>query len=198
MEPLVALCTIEAQMKINLIVTDDFYQDPDSVRAYALSQPFEVSGNYPGTRTKPWLPDELKQSIQYIVQNAGGKITHWFEGTGYTGAFQICTAKDRTWIHADSFNGWAAVCYLTPDAPLSSGTALYRWKETKEDMRTDNTAPYYDGYDYTKWEMTDYVANKYNRIVLYRGNLYHASLDYFGSDKENGRLFQTFFFNTEF
>jgi predicted NodU family carbamoyl transferase len=118
--------------------------------------------------------------------------------SSYTGAFQICTAKDRTWIHADSFNGWAAVCYLTPDAPLSSGTALYRWKETKEDMRTDNTAPYYDGYDYTKWEMTDYIANKYNRIVLYRGNLYHASLDYFGDNLQNGRLFQTFFFNTEF
>jgi len=198
MELLVVSCTTEAQMKINLIVTDDFYQNPDEVRAYALSQQFEVSGNYPGTRTKPWLPDSLKNSIQYIVQHAGGRVTNWFEDSGYTGAFQICTAKDRTWIHADSYNGWAAVCYLTPDAPLSSGTALYRWKETKEDMRVDNNAPYLDGYDYTKWDKTDYVANKYNRIVMYRGNLYHASLDYFGDNLYNGRLFQTFFFNTEF
>ena len=185
-------------MKTTLIIVDDFYQNPDDVRAYALSQPFEVSGNYPGVRTKPWLPDNLKNSIQYIIQNAGGRITNWFEDSGYTGAFQICTAKDRTWIHADSFNTWAAVCYLTPDAPLSSGTALYRWKETKEYERTDNKAPYLDGYDYTKWEKADYVANKYNRIVLYRGNLYHASLDYFGNNLENGRLFQTFFFNTEY
>jgi hypothetical protein len=177
-------------MKTNLIITDDFYQNPDDVRAYALSQPFEVSGNYPGVRTKPWLPNDLKNSIQYIVQNAGGRITNWFEESGYTGAFQICTAKDRTWIHADSFNTWAAVCYLTPDAPLSSGTALYRWKETKEYQRADNNAPYLDGYDYT--------ANRYNRIVMYRGNLYHASLDYFGDNFQNGRLFQTFFFNTEY
>jgi len=28
--------------------------------------------------------------------------------------------------------------------------------------------------------------------------LFHASLDYFGDDKENGRLFQLFFFDTEF
>ena len=75
---------------------------------------------------------------------------------------------------------------------------MYRWKENKEYERTDNDAPQKEGYDYTKWEMTDYVANKYNRIVLYRGNLYHASLDYFGNNIQNGRLFQTFFFNTEY
>lgn len=185
-------------MKTQLIIVDDFYNNPDSVREYALSQKFEVSGNYPGMRTKPYLPEDLKAAIQHVMQNAGGKITHWFEDSGYTGAFQICTAQDRTWIHADSFNSWAGVCYLTPDAPLSSGTALYRWKENKEYERTDNDAPQKEGYDYTKWEMTDYVANKYNRIVLYRGNLYHASLDYFGNNIQNGRLFQTFFFNTEY
>ena len=163
-----------------------------------MSQPFEVSGNYPGLRTKPYLPDDVKNALQQIMITAGGKITYWFEDSGYTGAFQICTAKDRTWIHADSFNTWAAVCYLTPDAPLSSGTALYRWKETKEYERADNNAAHLDGYDYTKWEMVDYVANKYNRIVIYRGNLYHASLDYFGNSLQDGRLFQTFFFNTEY
>jgi hypothetical protein len=185
-------------MKTTLIITDDFYQNPDQVRAYALSQTFEVKGNYPGLRTKPWLPEDLKKSIQYIVKNAGGNITNWFEDSGYTGAFQICTAKDRTWIHADNYNTWAGVCYLTPDAPLSSGTALYRNKNTKQEEKSNTNEPYLDGYDYTKWEMTDYVANKYNRIVLYRGNLYHASLDYFGDNFQNGRLFQTFFFNTEF
>ena len=56
----------------------------------------------------------------------------------------------------------------------------------------------HDGNDYTKWEMTDYVSNKYNRLVLYRGNMYHASVDYFGNTLQDGRLFQTFFFNTEF
>lgn len=185
-------------MKTTVIITDDFYQNPDRIRSYALSQPFEVSGNYPGKRTKPYLPDDLRNAIQSIVLNAGGKITEWFENTGYTGAFQICTAKDRTWIHSDEYNTWAGVCYLTPNAPLSSGTSLYRYKETNEWERKDKTIPYYDGYDYTKWDRTDYIANKYNRIVLYRGNLYHASLDYFGDSLENGRLFQTFFFNTEY
>jgi hypothetical protein len=198
MELLQDLCIIEAIMKTNLIITDDFYQNPDAVRNYALSQQFEVEGNYPGLRTKPYLPDDLKSAIQSIVLNAGGRVTDWLEHSGYTGAFQICTAQDRTWIHADSYNTWAAVCYLTPNAPLSAGTALYRYKETGEYCRTDNSSPHLDGYDYTKWDLVDYVANKYNRIVMYRGNLYHASVDYFGNNMSNGRLFQTFFFNTEY
>lgn len=185
-------------MQIKLIIVDDFYQNPDSVRSYALSQEFSVYGNYPGSRTKPYLPDDVKTAIQNIVYTAGGKITDWLENSGYTGAFQICTSTDRTWIHADSFNTWAGVCYLTPDAPVSSGTALYRYKSTKEYEHTEKSNQRYEGWDYTKWDKTDYVSNKYNRLVLYRGNLYHASLDYFGDNNENGRLFQTFFFNTEF
>lgn len=196
MEHLVDLCI--TNMKTKLIITDDFYNNPNSVRSYALSQSFEVRGNYPGLRTKPYLPDDVKNAIQYIVYNAGGKVTDWMETAGYTGAFQICTAQDRTWIHADSYNTWAAVCYLTPDAPISSGTALYRHKASGDYERADNSQPHLDGNDYTKWERTDYVANKYNRLVMYRGNLYHASLDYFGDTYQNGRLFQTFFFNTEY
>ena len=56
---------------------------------------------------------------------------------------------------------------------------------------------YEDSQDYTKWEMTAEVGNVFNRLVIYRGDYFHASLDYFGTNLQNGRLFQTFFFNTE-
>ena len=45
--------------------------------------------------------------------------------------------------------------------------------------------------------MTERLANVYNRLVIYRGDFFHQSLDYFGKDLYDGRLFQTFFFNTE-
>ena len=51
--------------------------------------------------------------------------------------------------------------------------------------------------DYTKWELVDSVGNVFNRLVLFNATQYHASLDYFGSNKDNGRLFQVFFFSTE-
>lgn len=181
-------------MNVNLLVIDDFYQDPDSIRAFALQQEFSVRGNYPGSRTLPFWNDDIKKCIEHCMPFAG-KITNIFEDSGYTGAFQLATAQDRTWIHSDHYNMWAGVCYLTPDAPHTGGTGLFRHKATKNHFRVENTD--YESYDYTKWDLFDKIGNKYNRLIIYRGDLFHASLDYFGSDKETGRLFQTFFFSTE-
>jgi hypothetical protein len=180
-------------MQVTSMIIDDFYVNPDNVRNFALSQPFDKKGNFPGARTTPYFTDDIKSAIEYYMPWAG-KITNTYEMSGFTGAFQIATAQDRTWIHSDPHNMWAGVCYLTPDAPHSGGTGLFRYKETKEHYGTQND---YDGYDYTKWDLFDVIGNKYNRLVIYRGDLYHASLDYFGSNLENGRLFQTFFFDTE-
>jgi hypothetical protein len=104
-------------------------------------------------------------------------------------------------------NTWAGVVYLTPNAPLSGGTGIFKHKETGliyspklEDGSVDKELLNYigkDSQDMTKWDLVDRLANVYNRMVLYRGDLFHQSLDYFGTDKENGRLFQTFFFSTE-
>jgi hypothetical protein len=181
-------------MKLNMVIAENFYDNPDDVRAFALSQDFDVVGNYPGSRTKPFINDTVKAAISKLVE-ASGPVTNWHEDCGFTGAFQLCTSHDRTWIHADSFNTWAGVCYLTPNAPLSGGTSLYRHKATghRENLDFD-----YESYDYTKWEEVDRIGNIYNRIILYRGNLFHASVDYFGSNFVDGRLFQTFFFDTQY
>jgi hypothetical protein len=188
-------------MNVNLIVADNFYYDPDGIRNFALSQEFSVRGNYPGLRTKSFLNDSHKEVINALVSHAAGGVTDWLldeNGDGYTGAFQICTAMDRTWIHSDYNNMWAGVCYLTPDAPLSGGTSLYKHKESGERTSIDNKDYGEDAYDYTKWEVVDRIGNIYNRLILYPGKLFHASVDYFGNNMYNGRLFQTFFFNTRY
>jgi len=181
-------------MNVSVIIIDDFYVNPDEVRAFALQQEFDVRGNYPGMRTKSFWNNNIKECIEHNMQFAG-KITEIFEDSGYTGAFQLATAMDRTWIHSDWCNMWAGVCYLTPGAPHTGGTGLFRHKRTGNHYRTENSD--YESYDYTKWDLFDVIGNKYNRLVVYRGDLFHASLDYFGDNKDNGRLFQTFFFNTE-
>jgi hypothetical protein len=194
-------------MIISPIVIDDFYVEPHRVREMALNEDFSVSGNYPGLRTGPFLSDSIFNIIQSIIKVAGGKILNWSD-FDYTGAFQYTTSRDRSWIHADEATMWAGVCYLTPNAPLSAGTGLFRHKETgleSAPKKIDGSYNeelmnliYRDSQDMTKWELTDRVANKFNRLVLYRGDLFHMSLDYFGQDKYDGRLFQTFFFNSEY
>lgn len=184
-------------VRTNVIIIDDFYSNPDDVRAFALQQEFSVKKNFPGKRTASFLNESTKEGLQKIIQPFGGSIIDWYEEEGGTGSFQYTTALDRSWMHVDNYNTWAGVCYLTPNAPLSAGTGLFKHKErnTMYDMRK-----YLDGetQDMTKWEMVDRIGNVYNRLVLYRGDIYHTSLDYFGKDIQDGRLFQVFFLNTEY
>jgi hypothetical protein len=184
-------------MRTNVIITDDFYSNPYQVREFALSQEFSVTGNYPGARTKSFLSQDVKDTIQSIVFNAGGEVTNWNHTDGFTGSFQLTTAADRSWIHTDHNNTWAGVCYLTPDAPISGGTGLFLHKRTGaryEHQLTDE----YESQDMTRWEMVDRIGNVFNRLVMYRSDIFHSSLDYFGKNYQDGRLFQLFFFDTQF
>jgi hypothetical protein len=191
-------------MRVNALVIDDFYSNPMEVREFALKQEFAVRGNYPGQRTVSFLNDAIKNKIQEILYPVAGNVTYW--GGEYTGSFQYTVAADRSWIHADSTTDWACLIYLTPDAPLTAGTGIFKHKATglsnwdyrNEDPEYKKTAPPGEDYqDMTKWEMVDRFGNVFNRLIMYRADNYHMSLDYFGSNKENGRLFQVFFLNTE-
>jgi hypothetical protein len=192
-------------MRFNSLTIDDFYADPMQVREFALKQEFKVRGNYPGQRTVSFLNDPIKKKLRDILYPFAGEITDW--GGEYTGSFQYTTAADRSWIHADSTTDWAAVCYLTPNAPVTAGTGIFRHKETgwmNFDYKRQNDPEYMkqappgdECQDYTKWEMVDRVGNVFNRLIMYRADNYHVSLDYFGKDINDGRLFQVFFFNTE-
>lgn len=191
-------------MRVESLIIDGFYNNVDEVREFALNQEFAVRGNYPGMRTLPFINESIKQTIQNLIMPFAGNITYW--GDDYTGAFQYTTSRDRSWIHSDYTTNWAAVVYLTPDAPVTSGTGLFRlkenslrnWDNTKHTPEENKNAIHNKySQDYTKWDLVDRFGNIYNRMVLYRGDIFHVSMDYFGQDKYDGRLFQVFFFNTE-
>lgn len=196
-------------MDTSIIITENFYNNPHEVRQHALNQEYKVRGNYPGLRTISFLNDSVKNTINHIISPHAGNVT-WWGGEGpdnYTGCYQLTTAADRTWIHADHTTKWAGVLYLTPGAPHTGGTGLFRHKKTgwfkqptmpngEPDVESENKISS-DFQDYTKWDLFDVVGNRFNRLVMYRGDYYHASLDYFGKDLQDGRLFQVFFFNTE-
>jgi hypothetical protein len=192
-------------MRFNSLTIDDFYANPMDVREFALKQEYKVRGNYPGQRTVSFLNDSIKSKLRDILYPFAGEVTDW--GGEYTGSFQYTTANDRSWIHSDSTTDWAAVCYLTPNAPVSAGTGIFRHKETGwmtydykrqyDENYNKQAPPGHDMQDYTKWEMVDRVGNIFNRLIMYRADNYHVSLDYFGKDINDGRLFQVFFFNTE-
>jgi len=194
----------------SLIIVDNFYNNAPDVRKYILTQEFSVKGNYPGQRTISYATEDLKNVIQKYVEPFAGKITNFpipkadksDATTIYNGAFQYTVASDRSWIHSDKWNNWAGVLFLTPDAPLSAGTAFYRFCDgarSQEDTDLLKRQESVDRFsqDLTKWELVDRAGNVFNRLILFYAHNYHMSMDYFGDTKENGRLFQVFFFSTE-
>jgi hypothetical protein len=193
-----------------IIVIDNFYENPYETRNYILTQDFTVRGNYPGQRTISYANQHLKDIIQEYILPFGGKITEFpmpeesnnYNNNIYNGAFQYTTSRDRSWVHIDGFNTWAGVLYMTPNAPLSSGTAFYKFKDgttCEKDMEILDNKLDIDNFsqDMTKWQLVDRVGNVFNRLILFNSKRFHMSMDYFGNSKENGRLFQVFFFSTE-
>ena len=186
-----------------ILTIDNFYNNPMETRKHILTQEFKIRGNYPGQRTKSYATIEMKEQFQKWLYPFGGKITEWpMEEDSYNGSFQYTTSRDRSWFHVDSWNSWAAVLYLTPNAPLNSGTGLYRYKDgtrfdTEHPLRDNKKDMDTASQDVTKWELVDKVGNIFNRLIIFNAHHFHSSMDYFGTTKEDGRLFQVFFFSTE-
>lgn len=190
---------------MSIIVVDDFYADPDSVRDFALEQEFNIRGEFPAVRGGYYFPEDTVNKIQTIIYPFGGQIIRYF---GHTGVFQLCTAFDRTKVHSDYMpqyteQVWAGVVYLSPNAPLSAGTGFFKCTKTNkfsDDPPHPNPNTEYhmeNCLDQTKFEMVSVIGNVYNRAIFYKGNLLHRAMDYFGFDKTNARLTQTFFFCVE-
>ena len=194
--------TISQEPKTSLIVCEDFYEDPHAVREYALSLDFEESDYHRGRRTpQQHIFPGIKEKFEQLL---GKKIIRWNETYGMCGRFQYCTAEDAIVYHGDA-QQWAAVIYLTPDAPYETGTSLLVHKKTGTRHCSDpriwdawkDTAPtglYLDG---TPWDEIDKVGNVFNRLIIWDGHCPHAASKYFGFTKETARLFHIFFFDTD-
>jgi hypothetical protein len=127
----------------------------------------------------------------------GERITTWDEGMN--GVFQITTADDQQVYHHDE-QKWAAMIYLTPDAPYESGTRLHRSKINGAYHMTQGKElidqAFSNGfYDSTKFHTVDAAGNVFNRLVIMDAQHIHSAGNYFGNSVENGRLVHLFFFN---
>lgn len=183
-------------------IVDNFYEDPDKVREFALNQYYIEGGigrGFIGRRTEnQFLFPGLKERFEEII---GMKITEW-ESHGMNGRFQNCHSGEPLVYHCDS-QKWGGMLYLTPGAPYQCGTTLYANKKTRARSYYDdgwNAAwenipgdPHLDG---TPFEPVDVLGNVYNRLVIFDASCIHSASEYFGTVMENSRLWQMFFFDT--
>lgn len=182
-----------------LIVIDDFLDNPDEVRAVALAQPFEKM-HCAGLRTQQRFL-HLAPYRERFETLLGRTLSNWDDNLA-NGRFQCCFASDAVPYHSDS-QSYAAVLFLTPDAPLEAGVSFFKGRRSGLRRRSSDaglmalTFGADAEFDRSQWIEVDRVANLYNRLVLFDAHLAHGASAYFGDRLENARLFQNFFFNVE-
>jgi hypothetical protein len=189
----------------DIIIIDDFFNNPIELREDALSKKFDNLGNYPGMRTIGVNENQslnLKNKFQEILNL---EIIDWSTYApgkqNMNTCYQLCLEYDDSWVHHDGTD-WAAIVYLTPDPVLDSGTGFFLHASTKISKWDKNN----DDNDMNKnpilrkqedWICHTEIKNVFNRCVLYKGSLYHRSMKPgFGRNYLQGRLTQVFFFNT--
>jgi len=189
-----------------VIVVDNFYNDPDFIREWAIkSIQFSPSNYHKGERaTERFSIFGMKEKLEQII---GKPIYNWNHNSYANGIFQFCTADQPIVYHVDN-QTYAGMVFLTPDAPPNTGTSFYRSKVTgdysfdAEKRKTTNYVRAFQGknaemnfYDGTHFEKIDEVGNVYNRLVLFDAKNIHAASQYFGDGIDNARFFHMFFFD---
>lgn len=186
---------INKQLNKKLFVVDDFYTEPDQVRKFALGVEFKEDIKwYKGARsTQFYHPPGIVEIFESII---GQKIVNFDQSTP-NGCFQITTATDPQVYHHD-LQKWAAMIYLTPNAPLTSGTRLLRSNINQASHKNDpNINEAFSGgfLDSTKFDIIADAGNMYNRLVIMDAQNIHSAGTYFGQNNETGRLTHLFFFD---
>jgi len=202
-------------MRLNMMVIDDFYDNPDEVRKAALAlayDPVDPATPYPGRNSmQPLLwPNSDQMFSQILREPVRGH-------TGFAhGKFRQSIASDKRGadIHIDPVTVWAGVLYMTLPQHCRGGTEFFRHRqygtdgapltpedlkaypgETNRDRLVDRLTEI-DGRDRSKWEHISTLPMRYNRLVLFRGWLWHTAGESFGTTPEDCRLVQLFFFQS--
>ena len=138
---------LKSKRKYPTIVVDNFFENPDFIRKFALSLSYEKDpeGKWPGERSKKLY--NIDQSLQDFMAN---KILSIYFDMRYTQVtwedsylmFQkverFSDIKDsldnKGWIHVDDNQTFAGVVYLTPNINPNSGTSIFRLKDEYSDF----------------------------------------------------------------
>lgn len=172
-------------MNNSLIVVDDFYKDPFTVRELALKSTFESNkGSSYFMRTKAYLPFELIQNIEKIfgreIDLADG---NWVENPQYNGTFYMLdpNKKPPEHIHHDQHE-WVGVICLDTTPPMNKvvvdatcfWTHLSTGRDRAKDIKVVDSLSS-QGNNLHAWHLEDVVAHKFNRAIIYPGARFHSA-----------------------
>lgn len=193
---------------------------PDSVRERCLSPAAWQYGfphtqeTWPGIRTRDVLTAAELEPIERWVRSVTGAQNLWIEcapdgamldhNVGhFVGADE---SGQRPHTDSTALCRYAAVIYLTPNAPPDAGTTFFRLVNPDGSLGGNRCpAPHTNlpealgvrRLPLYAWREDVKVSNVYNRILLYRANIVHSASGYFGKELSERRLTLVFFWMSE-
>jgi|HubBroStandDraft_2_1064218.scaffolds.fasta_scaffold488583_2 hypothetical protein len=188
-------------MKHTLLVVDDFYDDPDAIRARALELDYRrpEGVNYPGVEAAN--PTDATATMSRFSKLLGGIDIKYHR---HEGVFRVTTEADmplrKSMVHVDTPD-YSAIIHLSMG--VTEGTYFYRHRalDLERVSPEDNLRPIVrraiesDTLNLSAWEVLCTVPMKYNRLVIFDGKYFHSGAHRLtGSSLAEGRMTQHFFF----
>lgn len=200
---------------IPLTIVDKFFDDPDSIRNWALTLPYykDDKGRWPGARTKalheinPDFVDYFAKKFFSLFFDFEKEAVHWAMDVCF---HQIDKSYGSGWIHQDESTRIAGIVYLSPDINLASGTSIYARKNeavfaqngiesimAKVDFYKGGSTTFQQVEEYRKLMASEFtetvkINNVYNRLIAYDGHVHHSANE-FTLGVDNPRLTMVFF-----
>ena len=195
---------------------DDVLPNAADVRARCLGKQdwalgFPHTGeSWPGRRAIPALePDELAH-VEDLVRKATGAKRLWVQSTpqgktlNHNCVQVVGTQEAGARPHTDSRSlcRYAAVLYLTPDAPQECGTSFYRQRLPSGQLGGNTvTKPHDNLVDALGTRFVPpgsfvedvRVPNRFNRLLVYSAAMIHSATAYCGNVLADERMAAVFF-----
>ena len=178
--------------KERIIVVDNFLKHPNLARLKGLRQKYYTQDNhpkpnsinqFPGIRANdlsvvdPKFNSNLKTTLQCAIDGSAGvsgRINPDIEECKFN--YSLTFQNTKYHYHYDTDYGmsqtnYAGIIYLNKNVPMGYGTTLVFPEETIN------------------------IQNVYNRLVMYPTSVFHSLSGSFGSNRFNGRMVISIFFN---
>lgn len=194
-------------------IVDGFFDDPYQIREFGLqsAQHTETDRNqvsYRGQRSEclskvhPVLFDQINKKILSSFYDLSKENISWKSNIRY----QLTDESFKYgWVHTDYFvpSLLTGIIYLNPDAPLDSGTSLYRPKnlvahtmydDVKRKANIDLEFRQSDYYfkcreeNNNQFEKILTVNNLFNRMFVFDSRYFHCADRFFGNTRDTSRL----------
>jgi hypothetical protein len=201
----------------SIIVIDDFHADPHQIRREALKLAFGRSksrGHGFNGRLAKASRRAKRDLMDRLATIVAAEIDYDLDLNGdFKSLTRAQFRRKKSFVHYDLWD-WSAVVNLSPERAVRGFTTfwyhralgLHGLHDLEAAARTCRrlgcaladvaSRVDRDSRSARCWQPTSRVEHAFNRLILFRGNMFHSASEGFGENVATSKLTQTFFFDT--